>query len=555
MQWFLDLFTVFSVSQTMIILSIVIAAGLFLGNIKIGGISIGITGVLFVGIAIGHFGFTIDPHTLEFLRDFGLILFVYTVGMQVGPGFFSSFRREGLKLNILAALIVILGLIITFLISKFGGVDINVAVGLFSGATTNTPSLGAAQQALISIHGNASEIVKTPALGYAIAYPFGILGVILSMLFLKNIFKINIDAEEAQFIDLSKKETPNLENINIKVTNAAICDLPVEKLDCLKDQETVISRVMRDGEVFVALNNTHLKINDVIHLVGSRAHLLELEKIIGIKVDVDISALTSPLGKKRILVTKNEIIGKGLLDLNLYEKFRAVITRVRRGEVEFAGASNHKLNFGDLVTVVGEKEALKNVADYLGNSIKSFNHPQIIPVFVGIALGVILGSIPIKFSGLPYAFKIGLAGGPLLVAILFSWLGKIGPLIWHMPTSANYVLREIGISIFLACVGIRAGGMFFTTLFQGDGFYWMLLAALITVIPVILVGIIARAILQKNFMTVCGLLSGSMTDPPALAFANQIAKSDTPAIAYATVYPLTMMMRVIGVQLLIIFFG
>jgi putative transport protein len=553
MEWLKELFTGVSVAHSLLILALVAASGVLLGSFKIKGVGLGIAGVLFTGLLFGHFGFHIEKEVMEFVREFGLILFVYTIGMQVGPGFVASLRKQGLPLNLMAATVVILGALITVGIVLIAGIDMSVAVGLFSGGTTNTPALGAAQQALKNLPSFTEEMAKNPGLGYAVAYPFGIMGIILTMGLIRGFFRVQPTQEAAEFTKQMQSSTPKLNNLNLVVTNPNLDGLPIEKIPGLTRSGVVLSRVLKGNEMDVATPDTVLHLGDIVHAVGAPDKLKEIQIIIGKVSDVDLKSMPSHVTTRRVVVTKKSVLGKSIEELDL-DAYGVAVTRVSRAEIEFTPTPNIRLQFADTLLLVGEEEAIVKAAKELGNSPKQLNHPQIVPIFVGIALGVIVGSIPFHFPNMPAAVKLGLAGGPLLVAIILSRIGRVGPLIYYMPLSANFMLRELGITLFLACVGLKAGDQFVKTLTQGDGFMWMGMAALITLIPILLVGLFARAIYKLNYTSICGVLAGSMTDPPALAFANAMTGSDAPSISYATVYPLTMLLRVLAAQLLVLLF-
>jgi putative transport protein len=552
MEWLTQLLTDDSIAHAVFIISLVTFLGLALGSLHFRGLSLGIAGVLFVGILFGHFNISIDRSILEFAREFGLILFVYTIGMQVGPGFFASLKQQGLKLNLLAALVVLSGAAIAIGIHYLGGLQPAVVVGLFSGSTTNTPSLGSAMEALRSLPGTTDETLKLPGQAYAVAYPFGIIGIILSMFLIRRIFKVNLDKEHADFTAERETHQPKLANYNIEVTNENLNGLTINQLPGTKHLSVVVSRILREGVLTAGQTNLSLRVGDILHVVGIPHDVQEFLSIVGKPSDMDLKTLPGPLLTRRMLVTKQGAIGKRIQELHFEERFNATITRVARSEVEFSSALNARLMFGDTVIVVGRKEDLERIEKELGNSAKQMTHPHVIPIFVGIALGILVGMFPIHIEGLPAPFKLGLAGGPLLVAILLSRLGSFGSLVWHMPISANFMLREVGIVLFLSAVGLKAGHGFVETLVAGDGLLWMFLASIITLVPLLLAAFIGRVFCKLNYMSLCGLLSGSMTDPPALAFANAATKSDAPSIAYATVYPLTMLLRIFCAQLIII---
>lgn len=554
MTWLHQLLTVETVAQSVLVIAVVAVLGLALGSFKIKGIGLGIAGVLFSGLAVGHLGITISPPVMEFAREFGLILFVYTIGMQVGPGFFASLRRQGLPLNLMAAAIVVTGSFITIAISRLAGVPMAAAVGLFAGATTNTPSLGAAQEAIRSLPDAAPGAATLPGLGYAVAYPFGVVGIILAMLLLKSLFRVDLKKETADLLNASGSRPAKLSRLNLLVTNANLEGMRLDKLPLLDSLEVVISRIQHDGEVNLARPELVIHLGDTLLAVGPADKLDELRVIVGEVSPVDLRKVKSNLVLRQVVVTKRAILGRALDDLGFLESAEITVTRVSRAEVELSATPGRRLQFGDVLTLVGSEEDIAAAARELGNSLKQLNHTELIPVFLGIGLGVLLGSVPLAFPGMPAPVRLGLAGGPLLVAILVSRIGRIGPLLWYMPTNANFALREIGIVLFLACVGLHAGEKFVDTLVHGDGLRWMGLGIIITLAPLLLVGLGARLFLKTNYVTICGLLAGSMTDPPALAFANSISGSDAPAISYSTVYPLTMLLRVVCAQLLVLLF-
>jgi putative transport protein len=552
MDFIIQLFTEDTVAHTVLILGLVAALGLLVGSIRIFGINLGIAGVLFVGLAFGHFGLGINEHVLEFAKEFGLILFVYTIGVQVGPGFTDSLRRQGLPLNIMAASVVLLGVLMTLVVSHFGRIDIKAAVGLYSGAVTNTPSLGAAQQALKDIPGLPDEAAKLPGLGYAIAYPFGIIGIILTMLLVRALFRVNIAQESEQIARIQRPAVPPPSNANLQVTNPNLDGLRIRDIPGLAESGVVISRILHEGKLEVAHPETVMRLGDVLHAVGPEKKLRQLQLVVGSESDVDLKEMPSSLIIRRLVVTRRAVLGKTLEELDLVGRFGVTVTRVSRAEIEFTPTRDYRLQFGDTLLAVGEEEGINRAAAEVGNSVRRLNHPEIVPIFVGIVLGVIVGSWPVEIPGMPAPVKLGLAGGPLVVAILLSRLGRVGPLVWYMPISANFILREVGIVLFLACVGLRAGDQFVATLVNGDGLRWMAWATLITLVPLLVVALVARAIYRVNYLSLCGLLAGSMTDPPALAFATNITGSDAPNVSYATVYPLVMLLRVLSAQAIVL---
>ncbi|MFQ3577748.1 MAG: putative transporter [Verrucomicrobiia bacterium] len=552
-HWLRDLLFGTSIAQAILLISLVALLGLTLGSIRIRGVGLGIAGVLFAGLAFAHFGFQLDPEVLHFTQELGLILFVYTIGMQVGPGFFASLKRAGIQLNLLASAIVLLGTLIAVGIALFGGVPVDAAIGLLAGATTNTPSLGAAQQALADLqtaHGTATML---PGLGYAIAYPFGVLGIIATMLSLRVVFRIGLAKEERQLDDQRASELPKLTTLNICVRNPNLAGRTISQIPGLRASGVVISRLKHEDHTTVASEDSVLSLGDILLAVGTPERVEEIRLAVGEVANVDLRSNSGVLAVGRIVVTRKANVGRTVRELGLEQAHRVRVTRIGRAEVDLPHAADIRLQIGDTLTIVGQQEDLERVARILGNSMKDLNHPEIIPLFIGIALGVIVGSIPLQLPGIPSPLKLGLAGGPLIVAILLSRVGKFGPLMWYIPPNANFLVREFGIVLFLACVGLRSGGSLVETLLSAQGISWFLWGATITLVPLVLVGIFARMILKLNYLTLCGVLAGSMTDPPALAFSNSFTGSEAPSLSYATVYPLTMLLRVVAAQLVVLF--
>lgn len=552
MSWFLQLFQQDSVPHTVLIVSLVIAIGLILGRLSLAGIQLGIAGVLFSGLVFGHFQLSINAEVMHFLREFGLILFVYAIGLQVGPSFVSSFFKYGLRLNGIAAGVVILGALTTIAVSRIGDIPMPVAVGLFSGATTNTPSLAAAQQVLSTLPNIDGETLKMPGLGYAVAYPFGIIGIILSMLLSKRLFKADVAAEAERFAQSQQQNARIPIWKDLLVENPNLNGLTLAGIPFLAEKNVVVTRILHQGnsEVEIAAPDTALAVGDTIRLVGEREQLDELKLLIGPDASINLQEIAKNLHSRRLVVTNRAAINQTIGDLRI--RYGVTISRVHRPDVEFTPAAELHVQFGDELHVVGDDEALKKIEKALGNSLEELSHPQIMPIFIGIGLGVLLGSWPFYLPGVPSAIKLGMAGGPLLVAIMLSRVGNWGTMTWHLPKSSNILLKDIGIVLFLACVGLHSGDQFLVTLLHGDGFYWMACAALITLLPLLIAALIARMLLKLNFLSLCGLLAGSMTDPPALAFANNLHPSAAVSIAYATVYPLVMILRIIAAQLIVL---
>jgi putative transport protein len=539
-----------------LVFSLVAALGLALGSVRLRGVGLGIAGVLFVGIAFGHFGVHVEERTREFVRELGLVFFVYSIGLQVGPGFLASLRRHGLRLNLLAASVVVLGVATALVLHLAGGIEAPALVGLLSGATTNTPSLAAAQQALKEALPDPvarAAAAKLPALGYAVAYPFGVLGIILVMVALRAAFRISIK-KESDDLELSRAaEAPPLARANLEVANPNLEGMALERIPSLAGSGIVVSRVWQDGTLHVSRPETRLRLGDVLLAVGTREELDALRVVVGKESSLDLRRLPSAITSKRLIVTRTAATGKTVAALDFARRFGVQITRVSRAEVEMSATADFELQYGDTVLAVGEPGDIQKVAAELGDSPKSLAYPHLVPMFAGIALGIVVGSWPFSLPGVPAPVRLGLAGGPLLVAIALSRIGKIGPLVWYMPISANYALRETGIVLFLAAVGLGAGDVFVETLVHGHGLYWMACGATLTIVPLLCVAVVARLALRLNYLTLCGLLAGSMTDPPALSFATAVSGSEAPSVAYATVYPLTMILRVLSAQLLVMY--
>ncbi len=543
------------VAYGMLVLCAVAALGLTLGSLKIRGLGLGVAGTLFVGIFFGHFGFNIEPDVRNFLQEFGLIIFVYTIGIQVGPGFLTTLRRQGLPLNLLAAAVVLVGAATTVGLCLWLKVDLATGVGIFSGATTNTPALGAAQQALKSIAAPENR-VAAPGLGYAVCYPFGILGIILAMMIVRSASKVSVPGELEAFREEQRAGRRKMETLSLVVENPNLAGLPVQQVPGRDELGVVVSRIRRRDthEIETATPDTRLGLGDQVLAVGTPENLAKFRVIVGSKSDEDLMALPGPVTHTRVVVTRQEVLGRPLGELALDKVHGAVVTRLTRADLEISGAVDVRLQFGDMVHLVGTQAALDSAAKALGNSVTQLNHTKLIPVFLGICLGVLFGGVPFAIPGIPAPVRLGLAGGPLVVAIVLSRIGHIGPLLWYMPVNANVLLREFGIVLFLSCVGLRSGEQFVATLLQGQGFLWMAMGVMVTLLPLLLVALVARRLMRLNFMNICGLLSGSMTDPPALAFANSVTGSDAPNVAYATVYPLTMLLRIAVAQMIILVF-
>src|ERR1700675_4346488 len=501
------------VAKAVLALSIVAAAGLALGSLGVRGIRLGAAGVLFAGIFFGQLGMQIDERILEFVRDFGLFLFVYTVGLQVGPGFFSSLKQRGLLLNALGAAIVLLGGVIVAGFRFLFHFPVPVIGGLFAGATTNTPSLAAAQAALQNVTGPNPASGDLLGMAYAVAYPFGIVGIILTMLLVRRIFSIDVDVEvrNVEMSAMTSERTPDY--IDLEVTNPNVDGLALRSLPFAAEVGVVFSRLLPGGIVPVPEDDSVVRLGDSLRLVGPKAKLMQLEPVIGRKSSIDIKSVPSELKTDHLYVTKRQVLGKSLGELNFERAYGAVVTRITRADVEFAANNQVRLQFGDFLFVVGSEEGVAQVGELVGNKPKALDQPHVLPVFVGILLGVILGSLPIVLPGMPAPVRLGLAGGPLIVALVLSRVGRIGPLIWYLSPSANLALREIGIVLFLACVGLKSGSRFLEVLLSGHGFYWMAAGAVLTFVPLLIVGLVGRKVLKLDYPTLCRVLAGRISAP------------------------------------------
>jgi len=552
MNSLINLFTGTGTASTIVFLSLAGLVGILFGKIKVFNIKLGIAGVLFSGLLLGHIGANPNSETLHFAKEFGLILFVYTIGLEVGPRFLNSLKSQGLSLNMMASLIVFLNVGIAIAIKYIFHVPLVAIAGLLSGAVTNTPSLGAAEQVLVEQGGALAQNADQIGIGYALAYPFGIVGIIITMILVRVFFKIKVENEEKKYAEDLNKTKIKLESISIEVTNPNLIGVKIRELKKAVLQEFVVSRLGRNDKFIVPDEDLAIEKGDIITGVSTEKYFNDLKLKIGNVQIVKKPEISGGVAMKHILVTNKRLVGKTIEQIGIYRRYPANITRIFRAGTDIMANPNSTIEFGDTVRVVGKKDVLTEVANELGNSIKELAHPNVMPIFLGIFLGIALGSIPIYIPGLPAAAKLGLAGGPLLVAIFLGHKGRIGKLDFYMTPGANLMLREIGIVLFLACVGLSSGGNFFSSLING-GYVWMGYGALITFIPLLIVGVIAR-LKKYNYLTICGFLAGSMTDPPALEFANSIAPAQAQATAYATVYPLVMFLRVLSSQIMILFF-
>ena len=543
-----------SVAYTVIVYSVVIAIGVALGKVKFFGISFGIAWVLFAGIAMAEMGFTVNTHIQHFIKEFGLILFVYTIGLQVGPGFFSAFKKEGIKLNLLAVISIATCVATVIAIHYLTNTDMSTLVGIMSGAVTNTPGLGAANAALAEKFGEDAPSLTTM---YAVAYPFGVFGIIIVMLGLKGIFKVNIEAEKRLNSLRHSKDQVVINRFAIKVSNPSLFGKKLSVIKKTLDFDFTISRMCRKGEILLADADTLIEEGDVVLVVANQRENEKFFTLMGDSVaitDYFPDEKDMRYTSRRINVTQRAIFTKTLGELDVRKRFGVTITRVFRAGVEFVPSAHTKLQFGDTITVIGDETHIQLVSKEFGNSKRRLQTPHIAELFMGITLGVLLGSIPFSIPGIPGAVRLGLAGGPLIVAILISRYGGKFSVTHYVSQSANLMVREIGIVLFLASVGLDAKAKFIETLLHGDGLYWMGLGVLITLIPLLVTSLIARIKGKFDYLEICGLLSGASTDPPALAFANDMSNSEIPALTYASVYPLTTFLRIMVAQLLIVFF-
>ncbi len=551
MNWLENLIFGNGIAHSVAILAIVIALGVTLGKIKIFGVSLGITWVLFVGIIFAHFGMNVESSSLNFIKEFGLILFVYSIGLQVGPSFFSSFKKEGILLNAIAVALVFGGVLMAMAIHFVTGTPMPTMVGVLSGAVTNTPGLGAAQETFCDIKNVANETI---ALGYAVAYPLGVLGIITSFLTLKIIFGVKFQKELKKISTSADKHQAR--RISVELTNTNLIGKSVGEIAKGFNASYVISRIFhKNGEFEGASVDTILQEGDKLRIVVDDENEVTVVMFFGKKIEMQWYKSESMLEAKRIMITNSKVAGKTLAKLGIFGGYSFNITRVNRAGIDLVARPNLELQMGDRITIVGMPEAIANVEKILGNSLQSLRYPNLIPIFIGIFLGVVVGSIPFTFPMIPQAVKLGLAGGPLIVAILVARYGTALKIVPYTTVSANLMIREIGIALFLAGVGLGAGGKFVETLVNGDGLTWVGYGAIITIVPTMIIAIFSRVFFKLDYFTLLGVISGSHTNPPALAYSTAISPCDRPSVAYSTVYPLTMFLRVLSAQLLIVLFA
>lgn len=554
MNWLFELAETNPTAQAIAIFASVCVLGMSLGSLKIRGVKLGTSGVLFAALVVGHFAEPVDHETLEFVKEFGLILFVFCIGLQLGPGFFASLREAGMRLNLLALAIVLSGAFVAAALGWLWSFDGAAVLGVFSGASTNTPSLGAAQQTLASFPETSAERAALPALAYAVTYPLGVVGIIATLLALRSAFRVDVAREVEQYLAAERKDIEPLERRTLVVENRNLAGLAIRDVPGLSESSVVVSRIRREAqtEAVTATRATTLAAGDRILAVGTALGLDHFQRVVGRATDENLLAESGAVTHRRVVVTNAAVLGSTVSELNLDVLYGVSVTRVTRGELEMTAVPTMRLQFGDVLNVVGPSEAIGRVAAQLGDSVQALNETHFVPLFAGIGLGIALGTMPLAFPGLPQPLKLGLAAGPLIVAILVGRVGRIGRLVWHMPRNANLAFREFGIALFFASVGLLAGPSFFETAFSAAGLQWLLAGVVVTVVPLLVVGIIARKVLATNFIVLSGMLAGSMTDPPALAFASGVCQSEAPAVAYATVYPLAMLLRIMVAQALAI---
>lgn len=554
MNEFIAHITQSAVAQTLIIYSAIIVLGMLLGKIKIKGVSLGVTFVLFVGILAGHLGFTINAEVLNFLKNFGLILFIFTIGLQVGPGFFSSFKTSGLKLNGLTLGVILLDIALTVgLVFIFADVvDAPIMVGIMTGSVTSTPALGAAQEALQQLSSTGALQGEMPpiSLGYAVAYPMGVLGIILSMMLLKVIFRVDTKVEESK-LETKQESHEKPDILTFRITNSNIDGITLAELKHSFGHEFVATRMLADDRVFIPHANTELHTGNLILVVTRHANARLLQQLLGEEVQYEWKDDDSTMVSRRIVVTRDSVNGKTIGQLHLRSAYNVNITRVERAGINLLAQPDLVLQMGDRVMVVGPLDNIKKAETMLGNTLKKLNDPHIITIFLGILVGILVGSIPIYFPNMPMPVRLGLAGGPLIVAILLGRFGYRLKLITYTTQSANLMLREIGICLFLASVGLASGGKFVETVVSPNGLLWIGCGVLITMVPTLIIGVVAR-LLKFNYFTICGLIAGSHTNIPPLAYANAMTETDAPAVAYSTVYPLATFLRILSAQILIL---
>ena len=552
MNWLFELHRTQPIAQAIGVLSFVCVLGMALGSLKFRGIGLGTAGVLFAGVIVGHFGNPIDQRTLDFVKELGLALFVFTLGLQLGPGFFAALRQRGLKLNLLAAVIVLAGATIAVLVGWLVGFDPAAVLGIFAGGSINIPALGAATQALGTLPDIRPDQLALPALACAVTYPPAIASTIAVALLLKYIFRVDPARESAEFTERNRKPVEPLERRTYLLTNPRLDGLRVDAIPGRIESGVTVGRVRNAKGTVPATASTVIHCDDRLSAVGTREGLDRFGRVIGEQVDEDLVLAESDITFRRVVATDRSVLGKTVNELNLDDRFGVAVTRVTRADIAMSAVPGLRLQFGDQLQIVGREEDLDRAAAAVGNSLKELNSTHFIPFFVGLVLGVALGTLPIHLPGLPQPVRLSLAGGPLIVALILGRIGRIGRQVWHMPVNTNLAFREFGIALFFAAVGLQAGDKFFETAFSPLGLHWLLAGLCVTILPLLLVGLFARGVWRMNFMDLSGLLAGSMTNPPGLSFATNLAHSDAPNVAYATVYPLTTLLRILCAQVLAI---
>lgn len=549
MDWFRELLFTDGIAHTVLVICMAIFPGVWLGRCSIGKVKLGIAGVLFAGLFVGYWNLPMNKEILDFVRDFGLILFVFAVGLQSGPGFFANFRNQGLKLNAMAATIVLLGSGIAVLLHKIAGLPIDTMVGLLSGAVTNTPGLGAATQTLKDLPNFGPPAIAQAGSAYAVAYPFGICGIILTMLLVRWFFRVKIE-QEAESVDSARRNQGFVSSRSLRIQNPMLQGKTIAQFSGLAGIPVAVSRMRRNGTTWVPTDEEALQTDDDLQIVCSKNDVEKLSVLAGPQAPEDVRKISNHLAVRKIVVSRVQGLEDTLAEMRLPERHRCRVTRVLRAGIEFVPTAGTSLHIGDMLTVVGADEDLEAVVKELGNSLASLDRPNMLAVFMGIMLGVLVGSVPIALPGLPAPAKLGLAGGPLLVAILMGYKRRIGPIDFHMSTGANLFMHEIGIVLFLGAVGLGSGKAFVQMLTSIQGVIWMGYGALITFVPLFLVAMYARW-RGMNYLTITGMLAGSMTDPPALGYANSLSPSQAQSVGYASVYPLTMFLRVVTAQVIV----
>jgi len=552
LDWLFELPRTSPVAHAVGLIALVCAAGMAVGSIKVKGIGLGSAGVLFMGIVAAQFSQSVEPHTLSFVKEFGLVLFVFTIGLQLGPGFFASLRADGLRLNLLAAALVLMAGILAPLLAWIIGIDRASVAGLFAGASINAPALGAAQQSLAAMPGVSAERLALPALACAVSYPAAIVSSLGTILLLRVLFRIDPRQEAETYAALRRTAIEPVVRRTIIIENPELHNLAIDDACRRVSEAIVISRIRSTGETEVraALHDSRFQLGDTVLAVGTPRLLDQFEGMAGRRSDEDLLTAPGKITFWRIVVTNRHALGKTPEELELESKLGVEVTRVTRGDVEMTAVPNLHLKFGDVLQIVGTDQQLQKASKLLGNSLKKLNETQFIPLFAGIFLGIFVGSMPLAVPGLSNPLRLGLAGGPLIVALALGRIGHIGGMVWHMPTSANHAFREFGIALFFAALGLAAGDQFFAAVFSPRGLVWLMAGLVITIVPLLAVGIWSRSVEKMNFVTLGGLLAGGTTNPPALTFVNNLCNSEAPALAYATVYPLTTLLRILVAQVL-----